>query len=199
LIAKRAFDLVCSAIGLIVLAPLLAVVAVLIVSDSPGPVFFRQKRVGRHGKLFRIHKFRTMRHEPLQNGLSITVGADPRVTRIGAVLRRYKLDELPQLIDVLRGSMSLVGPRPEVPEYVALYPERDREIVLSVRPGITDRASLEFSDESALLAGASDPQRVYVQEILPTKLRYYRDYVATRTFAGDLDIILKTLFKVFLR
>jgi lipopolysaccharide/colanic/teichoic acid biosynthesis glycosyltransferase len=140
-----------------------------------------------------------MRHEPLQNGLSITVGADPRVTRIGAVLRRYKLDELPQLIDVLRGSMSLVGPRPEVPEYVALYPERDREIVLSVRPGITDRASLEFSDESALLAGASDPQRVYVQEILPTKLRYYRDYVATRTFAGDLDIILKTLFKVFLR
>ena len=199
MIAKRAFDLVCSAIGLIVLAPLLAVVAVLIVSDSPGPVFFRQKRVGRHGKLFRIHKFRTMRHEPLQNGLSITVGADPRVTRIGAVLRRYKLDELPQLIDVLRGSMSLVGPRPEVPEYVALYPERDREIVLSVRPGITDRASLEFSDESALLAGASDPQRVYVQEILPTKLRYYRDYVATRTFAGDLDIILKTLFKVFLR
>jgi lipopolysaccharide/colanic/teichoic acid biosynthesis glycosyltransferase len=199
LIAKRAFDVVCSAFGLVVLAPLLTVVAVLIVADSPGPVFFRQKRVGRHGELFRIHKFRTMRHEPLQKGLSITVGADPRVTRVGAVLRRYKLDELPQLIDVLRGSMSLVGPRPEVPEYVALYPERDRKIVLSVRPGITDRASLEFSDESALLSGADDPQRLYVEEILPKKLQQYREYVATRTLTGDIKIILRTLIKVFLR
>lgn len=197
--AKRAFDLFCSAIGLLALAPVFAVVSVLIVRDSPGPVFFRQVRVGRQGGLFRIHKFRTMRHDPVGKGLSITVGQDPRVTRIGAFLRRYKIDELPQLIDVFRGSMSLVGPRPEVPEYVALYPERDREIVLSVRPGITDRASLEFSDESALLAGASDPQRVYVEEILPRKLRYYRDYVATRTFAGDLDIILRTLFKIFMR
>lgn len=197
--AKRAFDLFCSAIGLLALAPVFAVVSVLIVRDSPGPVFFRQVRVGRQGRLFRIHKFRTMRHDLVGKGLSITVGQDPRVTRIGAFLRRYKIDELPQLIDVLRGSMSLVGPRPEVPEYVALYPERDREIVLSVRPGITDRASLEFSDESALLAGASDPQRVYVEEILPTKLGYYLDYVVTRTFAGDLDIILKTLFKVLLR
>lgn len=197
--AKRAFDLFCSAIGLLALAPVFAVVSVLIVRDSPGPVFFRQVRVGRQGRLFRIHKFRTMRHDLVGKGLSITVGQDPRVTRIGAFLRRYKLDELPQLIDVLRGSMSLVGPRPEVPEYVALYPERDREIVLSVRPGITDRASVEFSDESALLAGASDPQRVYVEEILPTKRRYYLDYVATRTFAGDIDIILKTLFKVLLR
>lgn len=197
--AKRAFDLFCSAIGLLALAPVFAVMSVLIVRDSPGPVFFRQVRVGRQGTLFRIHKFRTMRHDLAGKGLSITVGQDPRVTRIGAFLRRYKIDELPQLIDVLRGSMSLVGPRPEVPEYVALYPERDREIVLSVRPGITDRASLEFSDESALLAGASDPQRVYVEEILPRKLRYYRDYVATRTFAGDLDIILRTLFKIFVR
>jgi lipopolysaccharide/colanic/teichoic acid biosynthesis glycosyltransferase len=197
--AKRAFDLFCSAIGLLALAPAFAVVSVLIVRDSPGPVFFRQVRVGRQGGLFRIHKFRTMRHDLVEKGRSITVGQDPRVTRIGAFLRRYKIDELPQLIDVLTGSMSLVGPRPEVPEYVALYPERDREIVLSVRPGITDRASLEFSDESALLAGASDPQRVYVEEILPTKLRYYLDYVATRTFSGDIDIILKTLFKVFLR
>ena len=197
--AKRAFDLFCSAIGLLALAPVFAVVSVLIVRDSPGPVFFRQVRVGRQGGLFRIHKFRTMRHDLVGKRLSITVGQDPRVTRIGAFLRRYNIDELPQLIDVLTGSMSLVGPRPEVPEYVALYPERDREIVLSVRPGITDRASLEFSDESALLAGALDPQRVYVEEILPTKLRYYLDYVATRTFAGDIDIILKTLFKVFLR
>jgi lipopolysaccharide/colanic/teichoic acid biosynthesis glycosyltransferase len=199
LIAKRAFDLVCSTIGLIVLAPLLAVVAVLIMSDSPGPVFFRQKRVGRHGELFRIHKFRTMRHEPLQNGLSITVGADPRVTRIGAVLRRYKLDELPQLIDVLRGSMSLVGPRPEVPEYVAHYSDQDRKIVLSVRPGITDHASLEFSDESLLLAGAADPQRLYIEMILPKKLRLYRAYVQMRTMTGDIGIILKTLRKILRR
>jgi lipopolysaccharide/colanic/teichoic acid biosynthesis glycosyltransferase len=199
LIAKRTFDVVCSALGLIVLAPLLAVVAVLIACDSPGPVFFRQKRVGRYGKLFCIHKFRTMRHEPLQKGLSITVGADPRLTRVGAVLRRHKLDELPQLIDVLRGSMSLVGPRPEVPEYVALYPEQDREIVLSIRPGITDRASLEFSDESALLAGADDPLRLYVEEIMPIKLRHYREYVATQTFIGDVGVIVKTLVKVFLR
>ena len=196
--AKRAFDLFCSAIGLLALAPVFAVVSVLIVRDSPGPVFFRQVRVGRQGRLFRIHKFRTMRHEPLQKGLSITVGADPRVTRVGAALRRYKLDELPQLIDVLRGSMSLVGPRPEVPEYVALYPERDREIVLSVRPGITDRASLEFSDESALLSGADDPQRLYVEEILPIKLQQYREYVATRALTGDIDIIFKTLAKIFL-
>ncbi len=199
MIAKRAFDLVCSTIGLIVLAPLLAVVAVLIMSDSPGPVFFRQKRVGRHGELFRIHKFRTMRHEPLQNGLSITVGADPRVTRIGAVLRRYKLDELPQLIDVLRGSMSLVGPRPEVPEYVAHYSDQDRKIVLSVRPGITDHASLEFSDESLLLAGAADPQRLYIEMILPKKLRLYRAYVQMRTMTGDIGIILKTLRKILRR
>lgn len=197
--AKRAFDLFCSAIGLVALAPIFAVVSVLIVRDSAGPVFFRQERVGRHGRVFRIHKFRTMRQDLMGRGLSITVGQDPRVTRIGSFLRRFKIDELPQLIDVLRGSMSLVGPRPEVPQYVALYPERDRDIVLSVRPGITDRASLEFSDESALLAGASDPQRVYVEEILPKKLKHYRDYVANRTFAGDIDIILKTLFKVFLR
>lgn len=199
MIAKRAFDVVCSAVGLIVLAPLLAVVAVLIVADSPGPVFFRQKRVGRHGELFRIHKFRTMHHEPLQKGLSITVGADPRVTRVGAVLRRYKLDELPQLIDVLRGSMSLVGPRPEVPEYVAHYSDQDRKIVLSVRPGITDHASLEFSDESLLLAGAADPQRLYIEMILPKKLRLYRAYVQMRTMTGDIGIILKTLRKILRR
>jgi lipopolysaccharide/colanic/teichoic acid biosynthesis glycosyltransferase len=199
LIAKRAFDVVCSAVGLIVLAPLLASVAVLIVADSPGPVFFRQKRVGRHGELFRIHKFRTMQHEPQQKGLSITVGADPRVTRVGAVLRRYKLDELPQLIDVLRGSMSLVGPRPEVPEYVAHYSEQDRTIVFSVRPGVTDHASLEFSDENSMLAGAADPQRLYIETILPKKLRLYREYVQTRTMSGDIGIILKTLRKIFWR
>lgn len=194
--AKRAFDVACSAVGLVVLAPLLVIVAVLIRLDSPGPVFFRQERVGRYGRRFRIHKFRTMRHARPEAGRAITVGADPRVTRLGTALRRYKVDELPQLIDVLVGDMSLVGPRPEVPEYVACYPPGDREIVLSVRPGITDRASLEFSNESELLAGAADPHRFYVDEVLPVKLRYYREYVATRSLVGDLRIILDTVGRI---
>lgn len=197
MIAKRAFDLVVSAVGLVLLAPLLTIVAVLIRLDSPGPVFFRQERVGRHGRPFRIHKFRTMRHARPEAGLAITVGTDPRVTRLGAALRRYKIDELPQLIDVLLGDMSLVGPRPEVPEYVVCYSEADREIVLSVRPGITDRASLEFSNESELLAIAEDPHRFYIDEVLPIKLRYYREYVASRSLIGDLRIILDTVAKVF--
>jgi lipopolysaccharide/colanic/teichoic acid biosynthesis glycosyltransferase len=195
---KRAFDLFCSAVGLVLLAPVFAVVAVSIVIDSPGPVFFRQERVGRSGRIFRIHKFRTMRHRPQGDGPSITVGADARVTRLGAFLRRYKIDELAQLIDVFAGAMSLVGPRPEVPEYVAHYPDGDREIVLSVRPGITDLASLEFSDESSLLAGAADPQRYYVEEVLPMKIKYYREYVGSRTMIGDVRIILATIRKVFL-
>ena len=194
---KRAFDLFCSAAGLVVLAPVFAVLSVLIRVDSPGPTFFRQERVGRYGRVFRIHKFRTMRHRPQGGGPSITVGADVRVTKLGAFLRRYKIDELPQLIDVFVGSMSLVGPRPEVPEYVAHYPVEDRDIVLSVRPGITDLASLEFSDESSLLARAADPQRFYVEEVLPMKIKYYREYVGTRTFTGDVRIILATLRKVF--
>jgi lipopolysaccharide/colanic/teichoic acid biosynthesis glycosyltransferase len=195
---KRAFDVFCSAVGLVVLAPVFMVVAALIRVDSPGPVFFRQERVGRFGRIFRIHKFRTMRHRPHGDGPSITVGGDSRVTPLGVVLRRYKLDELPQLIDVFKGSMSLVGPRPEVPEYIAHYRAEDRDIVLSVRPGITDLASLEFSDESSLLAGAADPQRFYVEEILPMKVRYYREYVGSRTMVGDLRIIFATLRKVFL-
>lgn len=195
---KRAFDLFCSAVGLVALAPVFTVVAVSIRIDSPGPVFFRQERVGRFGRVFRIHKFRTMRHRPDVGGPSITVGIDSRVTRLGALLRRYKIDELPQLIDVFEGSMSLVGPRPEVPEYVAHYPVEDRDIVLSVRPGITDLASLEFSDESSLLARAEDPQRFYVEEVLPMKIKYYREYVGTRTLIGDVRIILATLQKVFL-
>jgi lipopolysaccharide/colanic/teichoic acid biosynthesis glycosyltransferase len=195
---KRAFDLFCSAAGLVVLAPVFAVVSVLIRFDSPGPTFFRQERVGRYGRVFRIHKFRTMRHRPQGGGPSITVGADVRVTKLGAFLRRYKIDELPQLIDVFMGSMSLVGPRPEVPEYAAHYPDGDREIVLSVRPGITDLASLEFSDESSLLAGAADPQRFYIEEVLPMKIKYYREYVGSRTMIGDVRIILATIRKVFL-
>ncbi len=195
--AKRALDIIGSGVGLLVLGPFLLVIAALVVLDSPGPAFFRQERVGRHGRRFRIHKFRTMRHRPAAAGPSLTAGGDPRVTGAGAVLRRYKLDELPQLIDVLLGDMSLVGPRPEVPEYIAHYPEADRAAVLSVRPGITDRASLEFSDESALLAQAADPHRFYIDEILPVKIRYYREYVDSHSTAGDIRIIIATIGRVF--
>jgi lipopolysaccharide/colanic/teichoic acid biosynthesis glycosyltransferase len=148
---------------------LLLLVALWIKLDSPGPVFFRQERIGRFGVPFRIHKFRTMTHGAV--GAQITVGADARITRAGAWLRRTKLDELPQLIDVLRGAMSLVGPRPEVPRYVAMYPQGLRDKVLSVRPGITDVASLEYRDEGELLARAADPEREYVSVVMPAKLK----------------------------
>lgn len=194
---KRSLDLLASVAGLLALAPFLMLVAVLIKIDSPGPVFFRQERVGRLGRTFRIHKFRTMVTDAERKGLQITVGADARVTKIGAVLRKYKLDELPQLIDVVLGDMSLVGPRPEVPRYVACYPDGIRGIVLSVRPGITDRASIEYKDENRILGLASDPHRAYVEEVLPVKLAYYVDYVSNRSFVGDLRIIFATLFAIF--
>ncbi len=148
MILKRWFDLLASGLGLIALSPLLVLIALLIKLDSKGPVFFRQERVGRFGKVFRIHKFRTMITDAERQGLQITVGADARVTRVGGALRKYKLDELPQLIDVFLGDMSLVGPRPEVPRYVAFYPEETKDVVLSVRPGITDWASIEYKDEN---------------------------------------------------
>ncbi|MFY8117841.1 MAG: sugar transferase [Roseateles sp.] len=189
--AKRAFDLLLSALGLLLLAPVLLLIALWVKLDSPGPVFFRQERVGRFGRPFFIHKFRTMRVD--NAGLQITVGVDPRITRAGRVLRASKLDELPQLWDVLRGAMSLVGPRPEVPRYVALYPPQLREIVLSVRPGITDPASLSFRNESELLAAAADPEREYVEVVMPTKLRLAAAYVRRATLRSDLRVILATL------
>lgn len=189
--AKRAFDLLGAALGLLLLAPLLAVLALLIKRDSPGPVFFRQRRIGRGGQAFRIHKLRTM--VAGAGGPPLTVGADPRITRTGAWLRRTRLDELPQLIDVLRGDMSLVGPRPEVPEFVALYPAALRERVLSVRPGIVDPASLAFRDEAALLTAAPDPQRAYVEQVLPEKLRLSADYIDRATLWSDLRLIVHTI------
>ena len=194
--AKRVFDFVCSALGLLLLAPLLLVVSAWIRLDSRGPVFFRQERVGRFGAPFRIHKFRTMSHEARQ-GPQITVGADARITRAGSFLRRHKLDELPQLIDVLKGDMSLVGPRPEVPRYVAMYPQDLREKVLSVRPGITDPASLQFRDESGLLARAADPEREYVEVVMPAKLKLAAQYVERATLATDLHLIGRTLRLLF--
>jgi len=191
--AKRLFDIVCAGLGLLLLSPLLLAVAVWIKLDSRGPVMFRQERVGRFGAPFRIHKFRTMRVDAPRLGPQITVGDDARITRSGRWLRATKVDELPQLWDVLRGAMSLVGPRPEVPRYVALYPVELRELVLSVRPGITDPASLSFRNESELLAKAEDPEREYVEVVMPMKLRLAADYVRNASLGGDIRLILATL------
>lgn len=193
---KRLFDLCASSIGLILLSPMLLLIAALICLDSRGSAFFRQERVGQFGRIFRIHKFRTMVVEAEAWGMQITVGADPRVTRVGALLRRYKLDELPQLIDVLLGDMSLVGPRPEVPRYVAHYPKGIRELVLSVRPGITDLASIVFKDENEILGRASDPHQAYVAEVLPIKLAYCVEYIRNRSLLGDIGIIFGTILAI---
>ena len=193
MIIKRIFDLFLSALGLLVLSPMFLILAILIKLDSDGPVFFRQVRVGQFGKLFRIFKFRTMTESTFEVCSQITVGLDARITRFGFVLRKYKIDELAQLIDVFFGRMSLVGPRPEVPIYVDCYPEEIKKIVLSVKPGITDKASIEFKAESQILAQSIDPQRDYVEKIIPIKLNYYVDYVNNRTFLGDISIILQTL------
>jgi lipopolysaccharide/colanic/teichoic acid biosynthesis glycosyltransferase len=192
-LGKRIFDFLLAGFGLVLLAPLLLAIAVAIRLESPGPAFFRQERIGRRGVPFRIHKFRTMRHDPLRGGPQITVGEDARITHVGAFLRRSKLDELPQLIDVLRGAMSLVGPRPEVARYVALYPAELRDVVLSVRPGITDLASIEYRDEAAALARAADPEREYIEVVMPKKLALAALYVRTRTLGGDVRLIWRTL------
>ena len=188
---KRAFDAAAAAVGLVLLSPVFLVVAALIKAQDRGPVFFRQERVGRGGRTFRIHKFRTMRVTD-GTGPLVTASHDARITRVGRWLRRTKLDELPQLIDVLNGDMSLVGPRPEVPRYMALYAEPVRRQILSLRPGITDRAAIEFRDEERLLAAAADPERAYVEQVMPIKQRYYLDYVAQRSLAGDLRILWDT-------
>ncbi|HRH28653.1 MAG TPA: sugar transferase [Aquabacterium sp.] len=194
--SKRLFDWILSSLGLLVLGPVLILVALAIKLDSPGPVFFRQERVGRWGHPFWIHKFRTMRHDPVGQGLQITVGQDARITRVGAFLRASKIDELPQLIDVWVGTMSLVGPRPEVPRYVAVYPPELRDKILSVRPGITDIASIEYRDESAVLARAADPEQAYLHEVLPHKLALSARYVDQASVWTDLQLILRTLLAI---
>ncbi|PXW93557.1 lipopolysaccharide/colanic/teichoic acid biosynthesis glycosyltransferase [Sphaerotilus hippei] len=196
--AKRLFDLLLAGPGLVLLAPLLLLIALAVRLDSPGPVFYRQVRVGRGGREFRIHKFRTMTHAPGDRGPQITVGADARITRVGALLRRSKLDELAQLIDVLQGTMSLVGPRPEVPRYVALYPAALREKILSVRPGITDFASVEYRDEGTLLARSADPERTYREQVLPAKLALQARYVDEVGVWTDVKLIARTLRAVAL-
>ena len=187
---KRLLDVIVSASLLLLFAPVMLAVALWVRLDSPGPALFRQVRVGRHGKLFTIHKFRTM--VQAHGGLGLTVGADARITRAGHVLRRLKLDELPQLWDVLRGAMSLVGPRPDLPQYVERYPEPLRQQVLAVRPGITDPASLAYRNESELLAREPDPERAYFERILPHKLQLSADYAAQASVWTDLRLMART-------
>ena len=195
--AKRLFDILLSATLLLLLVPLLAAVALAVRLGSPGPVLYRQQRVGRHGVPFTMFKFRTM-HDGAA-GLPLTVGSDERITRVGRWLRRSRLDELPQLANVLVGHMSLVGPRPEVPRYVALYPPALRERALAVRPGLTDPASLAHIDEAALLAAAADPEREYVERILPAKLEQAAAYAERATLASDLLVLTRTAWALLRR
>lgn len=192
---KRAMDVLLSGAALLVLWPLFLVIAAAIRLDDPGPVFYRQVRVGRGGKPFRIFKFRSMVQSADKKGLTITVGRDSRITRVGAFLRKTKLDELAQLINVFRGEMSFVGPRPEVEEYVRLYTPEQRQVLL-VRPGITDYASIAYRNESELLAGAEDPRRMYIEEIMPAKLELNMKYLREISPLSDVKLILGTIVAV---
>jgi lipopolysaccharide/colanic/teichoic acid biosynthesis glycosyltransferase len=190
--AKRGFDLVVATCALLLLAPLLLALAAWVRLDSPGPALFRQLRVGRGGRPFAIHKFRTMVVDAAQRGPALTVGDDARITRAGRWLRRRRLDELPQLIDVVRGHMSLVGPRPELPRYVERYPPALREALLALRPGLTDPAALAGLDESAQLARAADPEREYLEVLLPRKLAQSLAYARRATLCSDIGVLWQT-------
>ena len=193
-IVKRTFDLICSTLGLIVWSPVLIVIAIRIKKGSDGPVFFKQIRVGENNKEFEILKFRTMVVNAEKLGRQITVGNDNRITKIGAFLRKYKLDELQQLINVFKGEMSLVGPRPEVPRYVKLYNEKQRK-VLAVKPGITDLASIRYRDENELLGEAENPDEFYINTIMPDKLALNLEYINKNNIFLDIYIIFKTIIK----
>ncbi|RMH20506.1 MAG: sugar transferase [Gammaproteobacteria bacterium] len=189
---KRMVDLAISVPALILLIPIFLLIGIVIRLDSPGPVFFRQVRIGQGGEPFRIHKFRTMVLDAQTKGGALTIGEDPRITRIGKLLRKYKIDELPQLFDVVRGTMSLVGPRPEVPEYVARYSD-DQQKVLKLMPGITDPASIKYRNESELLAKARDPECEYCERILPDKIKINLEYAENAGVLSDIGVILSTL------
>lgn len=195
LMAKRLFDIVVSSIGLLILSPLFLLITLLIKLDSKGSVFYRGVRVGRFGKPFRIFKFRTMVVNAEKIGGPSTAGDDPRITKIGKFLRKYKLDELPQLVNVLKGEMSFVGPRPEVKQYVDMFTEEEKAI-LSVKPSITDWASLWNIDEASILAGSQDPEKTYMEKIRPIKLKLQLKYVKERSLYIDLKIIILTILSV---
>lgn len=191
---KRVFDFFAALIGIIVISPILIVVSIAIKLDSPGNIMFLQKRVGRDEKEFYIYKFRTMVTDAEKLGKQITVGKDSRITKVGAFLRKYKIDELPQLFNVLKGDMSLVGPRPEVPKYVALYSEEQKK-VLSVRPGITDLASLRYSDENEILGKVDNPEEYYINVIMKDKLNLNLEYIEKSNLFFDISLIIKTIIK----
>jgi lipopolysaccharide/colanic/teichoic acid biosynthesis glycosyltransferase len=193
---KRLFDLIASIIGLIILLPIFLIIAIIIKTNSKGPVFYRQWRVGLNNSEFRVFKFRSMYMDADKRGLLTVGGRDPRVTPIGYYLRKYKIDELPQLINVLIGDMSLVGPRPEVRKYVDYYTAEQMK-VLTVKPGMTDNASIEFIDENELLSKAEDPEEYYIKELIPLKTKIYLAYVENQSFLIDLQIIFKTVVKIF--
>jgi len=196
LMMKRTFDVIVSGSGLLVLLPLLPVVALLIKLDSEGPVFFLQKRIGRRFRPFWIYKFRTMVHNAPSLGALLTCGEDPRITRVGRLLRRTKIDELPQLLNVLMGEMSLVGPRPEVQRYAEMF-RQDFEEVLTVRPGITDPASLKYCNETTLLGSAVDPEAEYIRHVLPDKIKLAKEYIHHSSLRTDLFLILMSVVKMF--
>lgn len=193
-IIKRIFDIFSSAVGIILLSPILIIISILIKAGSDGPVFFKQIRVGRNEKNFKILKFRTMIVDAEKVGKQITVGDDNRITKIGKVLRKYKIDELPQLFNVLKGEMSLVGPRPEVPRYVELYNDEQRQ-VFKVRPGITDLASLRYKDENDLLGDKENPEEFYINKVMPDKLALNVEYIKKSNIIFDIYIIIKTIIK----
>jgi lipopolysaccharide/colanic/teichoic acid biosynthesis glycosyltransferase len=190
---KRALDILGSALGLLILLPVLVVVGIIIKFDSPGPIFFRQERLGQAGRTFRILKFRSMVVGAAHCGTALTVRADKRITRVGMFLRRTKLDEFPQLINVLAGDMSIVGPRPEVAEFMKFYTSDQRAIILSMRPGLTDYAAILFRDESSLLDQGRDPVEVYRRDIMPAKFACYDRYSREIGFVNDLSIIFATI------
>jgi lipopolysaccharide/colanic/teichoic acid biosynthesis glycosyltransferase len=193
MLTKRFFDVFCAVSGLLFLAPVMLLIALLVRMDSDGPVLFRQVRVGRGGRDFVILKFRSMADRPVSTGPGVSASDDARITRVGKFLRTSKLDELPQLFNVLRGDMSIVGPRPELRRFVEFYPDDAKRAVFSLRPGITDPASVIYRNEEKLLAGAQDVEGFYVREILPNKIRMHVDYVGSRSFWGDVMIIVRTL------
>ena len=195
---KRVFDFISAFLGLLFLSPLLLVVALWIKFDSKGPIFFRQERIGLHGTPFRIHKFRSMSVNT-EKSSRLTIGNDARITKARHFIRKYKIDELPQLIDVLIGSMSLVGPRPEVAEFMNRYDPITREKILSVRPGITDWASIQMIDENEILGQYDNPKQAYIDIIMPMKSEYYISYAESHTFHEDLKIIFATIFKILKR
>ncbi|MBK7683650.1 MAG: sugar transferase [Bacteroidetes bacterium] len=194
--AKRLFDLLVSLIMSVLLSPLLLVLALAVKFSSKGPAFYMQERIGKNQIPFRIFKFRTMFLDADKKGLITVGGRDPRVTRVGYFLRKYKLDELPQLFNVVLGEMSLVGPRPEVKRYVEMYSVEQKK-VLEVKPGITDYASIEYANENELLGKAKDPEKMYVEEIMPAKLKLNLRYVEEKSFFVDLKIIFRTAMKIF--